>query len=1115
MRSRSRKKPLTAELTLPLETGASLPVLWPSQARFPHNADIVDVDSTVDGDLRGSLCPFIVTSYTSLDRVVTFLARIRAKQDSDPRTQHEIKILLGHEPSKSRRTDFSDKRQRFQQEIRDYWLHRRISVARSAQVLAAIECLRSERTAVKTSGDRIVHAKIYITESAATIGSSNYSLSGMKVQAEANCRFTPDEDPQRYDELTQLARGIWNEGIDYRAGLIDLLEKLLRKVDWDEALGRAASELLEGVWTRDFLAHRRTSDGPDLWPTQVEGIAQALWVLENVGSVLVADATGSGKTKMGAQLLLAAQMRHLRAGIGIPDLTVVISPPAVKESWMVEATSAGVPIDVYSHGTLSNKHASARSQTIHALRRARILAFDEAHTYLNRSTARTQAAYRNSAEHVILFTATPINRGTFDLIAIMDLLGGDNFDSDILKVIARASTNRNLQNRLSAEELSQIRTALQRFTVRRTKSMLNRSISEAPEKYLNARGDRCRFPDHLTRVYGCGETNADLQIAAEMRSVASKLKGMLNLRSELRLPDAFAELISEKDYLAWRVNGARSLAVYQLFAALRSSRAALIEHLRGTEAVREMLNLSVRLKPIDTGNVLDRLSKIAGRVPRSALKSVHPPAWLADPSVHANACEADRKVYERILQLALELSPTREEAKARLLVEIFSKHKRVLAFDHYLVTLHDLRQRVQKLATIDVLLGTGTKGSERSRIEEALRLGSTSEAIGLCSDALAEGVNLQGASAVVLLDMPSVIRIAEQRIGRIDRMDSPYPEIEIFWPNDAEPFALRSNELFLDRVSDVDRLLGSNFSVPVEFGRRVTEVTVVTPADVGHAVEEYREDAIADSVQDAFQPVRDLVEGENALVSDDVYQSVRGTTVSILTAVSVVHADERWAFYAVAAGNSGVPRWIFIKPGEAPVTDLEMVASALRARLTRTTRNRDLDRVATAAIAEDMRVLQLFEEQMLPRRKRAAVELMKKVIRAYRLRAQPKDGARKEILRRLEKLISVPKNSGAEKHQWYLFESPLEEVLDWNILADWWFDQVRPAWQKHLLNRRRKTPARIRELYQELLDSPISTEQLESLFAPEIKLYTQPIANRVFAAIIGIPEGQADDPDAA
>jgi hypothetical protein len=48
---------------------------------------------------------------------------------------------------------------------------------------------------------------------------------------------------------------------------------------------------------------------------------------------------------------------------------------------------------------------------------------------------------------------------------------------------------------------------------------------------------------------------------------------------------------------------------------------------------------------------------------------------------------------------------------------------------------------------------------------------------------------------IVHFDMPTTLRIAEQRVGRVDRMDSPYERIEVWWPADGPSFATRSDDV--------------------------------------------------------------------------------------------------------------------------------------------------------------------------------------------------------------------------------------------------------------------------------------------------------------------------------
>ena len=50
-------------------------------------------------------------------------------------------------------------------------------------------------------------------------------------------------------------------------------------------------------------------------------------MIENVGSVLIADATGAGKTRMGAHLLKAVREKVWSKGRMRRDFTTLVSPP--------------------------------------------------------------------------------------------------------------------------------------------------------------------------------------------------------------------------------------------------------------------------------------------------------------------------------------------------------------------------------------------------------------------------------------------------------------------------------------------------------------------------------------------------------------------------------------------------------------------------------------------------------------------------------------------------------------------------------------------------------------------------------------------------------------------
>ncbi|HZG40395.1 MAG TPA: SNF2-related protein, partial [Nodosilinea sp.] len=485
------------------------------------------------------------------------------------------------------------------------------------------ELLRSSKIEARLSNQsRPLHAKIFRGDDAITLGSSNFSQSGLELQHEANSRFQREAEPDRYQEACQMAESYWELGRDYQAELIELLELLLSVVTWQEALVRACAELLEGDWAIRYTQGLQYSDEAALWPSQYQGIAHALWVIENVGSVLVADATGSGKTKTGANLIRSVMQKMWSTGRIKTEIPILLCPPSVEASWQAESHRCGENTLTCSHGLLSNTTEDKREDVLRLIRRAQVLAVDEAHRFLNLKSARTRQLFNNIADHVLLFTATPINRGPLDLIAIVDLLGADNFDDDLLDTLSRIRRRRGED--IAQAEIEKIQRAIQRFTVRRTKTMLNRMIEGNPEAFRNKHGVPCRYPKHVTDVYICDRNtataNQDRQLAAQIRETAAQLKGLQYVQKPIGVPDFYGG--THEQYLENRLSSAAALAMYYVMASLRSSRVRLIELIRGTEYAKTWGKISTRVKAQETGNVISSLQEKAGK-PAQRVMLIH------------------------------------------------------------------------------------------------------------------------------------------------------------------------------------------------------------------------------------------------------------------------------------------------------------------------------------------------------------------------------------------------------------------------------------------------------------------------------------------------------------
>jgi len=133
-----------------------------------------------------------------------------------------------------------------------------------------------------------------------------------------------------------------------------------------------------------------------------------------------------------------------------------------------------VRVDGYavSHGLLSHRSSGEGRVEERAVLDAQILAIDEAHNFLSSASNRTALVRDSAADNVLLFTATPINRepGPSHLGRPV---GADNFDDDALVILD--NLYRRAVRQLSDSEKALLRSEIQRFTVRRTKTMLNES----------------------------------------------------------------------------------------------------------------------------------------------------------------------------------------------------------------------------------------------------------------------------------------------------------------------------------------------------------------------------------------------------------------------------------------------------------------------------------------------------------------------------------------------------------------------------------------------------------------------------------------------------------------
>ena len=1067
---------------------------WPLAAKYPLNNEKGNVETWVRDDLEASENYLILTGFSSLEYLIQEIG------DEEIWVNRCITVVLGNEPiiqEELIKKHLTRKRNTLSSHIAEYWLEKGISIKLNGPLLSLTKAIEDNEIQFKLHPT--LHGKVYVGDHNLIMGSSNFSYSGMKDQAEINVRY--DKERSEYEDLKGIAEHYKSKGKAYNEDLLKLLKKLLQFVNWEEALARAVAELLEGDWVEKYFKDLHPGQEFSLWPTQRQAIGQALYILDNEGSVLIAEPTGSGKTRVGAHLLAALLNRFWQQGRGSRSKYKIIAPPLVLVNWQEELDNLYFTVaNPISHGILSRLDSSKNQTHLEEIQDATVLLVDEAHNYLNISSNRTQTIRNNKADHVILFTATPINRKWNDLLRMVELLGLDNLSKEAYKAYKKLKrTRRRSGAKPSDQILGQLKKYSQKFIVRRTKREINEIIDRRPEHFKDSDGNMCRFPKHVCNTYSIKQSEEDIELGRQIDRLSNDLKGLIYLK-KIHMPKALIEDgVDPQDFVNGRIRSAPALSRYNIKNALRSSRAALIEHLLGTDEACRWAGID-SLSKTSSGNIIATLKDIE-RLPRvQNIDRKYLPDWLTDEELYWKAVEKEISLLSSIASCVKDMSDSRERSKANFLADLLDDHSHILAFDEIVISHSVIHKHIKDRLSEDTQLVIATGGRNDGGKEELQILfhpsTESSSVIGLCTDALSEGVNLQKSSAVVFLDMPTVIRKAEQRAGRVDRLDSPHDKIDIYWPKDHKVFQLEADKKFIERHDLVDNVIGSNIRVPDDF-------TINGKENIGSELmtelyqQRQEEDREWAGVDDAFKPVREFIE-EDGLIDKDLYERFKEISAKVLSRVSIVKSNDHWGFFAIRGTNKRAPKWVLIRDDKL-IRDLPEISGFLRERLPQcaniTKRLKRADRYVNNMVNK----LNEGRLELLPNKRRLALNIFEELIKKWLKNEQSKETTDQSLLRIYKKFQNLYKN------HYKIQEFSIDCYEFSQLLLDVYYPYFEEA-EKDSSYKRNRNINSLRELKPWLENNPIGIEHLEYLW--ENLPTEESLDKQVAAAIIAIPEGE-------
>lgn len=1048
------------------------------------------VASVVYRDIEESSEYIIITGFTSLSNLVDLFG------SKDFQGLKKVGVLIGFEPNIRGRKKYV--KFKLDKEIKDYWLKKGLSIMLGGAIINLIDKIDKGKIEFKYK-DKL-HAKIYVGNNSAVLGSSNFSKNGLNFQEEANIRINRNSgqtEKEQYEAIKLIADSYYEEAIPYNDKMKILLTELIKEVTWEEALARAIAEIIEGNWLNDYKTILTKLEQTKLWPTQWKGITQAVSILQAQSNVLIADPTGAGKTKLCTSLILSLKHWLYEIGKNYKTNSLIICPPLVVAKWEDEFRALKkIDNSQISMGLLSKSSAQNKKRIIEDLGLANILTIDEAHNYLSPTSNRTGLIKSNRADYKILVTATPISKKVEDLLKLIELLDIDNLNDDDFDRYKKLIKKPYLKN--NDEDIQNLRNFISKFTVRRTKKSLNKEIDKEPEKYINKLNKTCRFPVQKERTYKTKETKFDREIVKQINELTASLKGVTYITNFYKPKFEISKQESLEGYIKKRISAGKALSTYMIRAALRSSHIALVEHIEGSQEAMKYFDF--KGKNNHTGNKNKRILEIIelNKLPRRSkiFKKEMFPNWLINRDEYIRACEQELEKYKKISLLAKKLSGNRELGKVEELINVSKKHNNILAFDSTVITLYYFKKLFsEKYPNQKLLVASGSeKDKDSKQVMELFNLQSQSKenCIALCSDKMSESIDLQKASSVVLLDLPSVLRVVEQRIGRVDRMDSVHKEIEIYWPDDSEEYSLKTDSRLVHTNEIVEDIFGSNFDIP----KVLKEKHFSQRGSTKSLIKEYKDfidkDESWSGIHDSFQPVIDLKEGKNALITEETYEEFRDVSSEVKTRVSFIGSDKNWCFIALKGDKNKSPRWYFIDEKEKIHTDFPDVCNLLRENTGKEAERLPWDDYSLH------RFINLFkkkERDLLPPKKKRALDVAEFILFK---KSNKKD---KKVIPNLKQSIHEMLD---------LLKKDSVKAVDYERLAEEWVEILQPYLDaKREQNRRKKTVLNLSSLKSGYDKIDLDVEQLNEMI--ENSTIVDEIDNKIASCIIGVMNNHKEE----
>lgn len=696
-----------------------------------------------------------------------------------------------------------------------------------------IEWIISDKLEIKAYPSQNIHAKLYIMTfkegdrdiGRVITGSSNFTKAGLVENLEFNVELKNRSD---YDFAKNKFDELWLHSVDVSEKYVQTIHEktwLNPNITPYQLYMKFLYEYFKDELSQtDEVFIKYLPQEFKKLEYQEQAVLNAKKILLEYGGVFISDVVGLGKTYISA--MLAGQL---------DGRTIVIAPPVLLRksnpgSWPNVFSDFRVPADFESLGKLDNLLERGTDKYTNII-------IDEAHRFRTETTI----SYEKLAEicrgkRVILVTATPYNNTPRDILSLLKLFQKakkstipnlpdlESFFNGLEKKIKKLDRKKDFDEYIKAVKANarEIRNkVLDYLMVRRTR----KEIEKYFKKDIKEQG--LKFPEVVKPeplYYELNNKEDDI-FNKTIDLIANKFKyarymPMLYYTGKITQPEELAQrnmgrfmkilLVKrlESSFFAFRNSINRFIHSYEMFIKELDNGYVYVS--------KKHINKIFELLENDDDEAVQRLidegkaEKYESKDFREKLK---------------NDLEHDHAILQEIKSLwqNVKRDPKLLKFKAELDKNIVLQKNHLIVFSESKETANYLYKNIDKEFPGKVLLFTGDSGeSVRDKVIENFdaraRHPKEDYHILVSTEVLSEGVNLHRANVVINYDIPWNPTRMMQRVGRINRVDTPFDVINTFnfFPTKQSNDQIKLKEAAVGKINAFLTLLGGDAELLTE-----------------------------------------------------------------------------------------------------------------------------------------------------------------------------------------------------------------------------------------------------------------------------------------------------------